>query len=247
MRHLTIEGSYNVRDLGGLVTHDGYTTRWQTLIRAGNLDKVSAAGCQYVMDYGVRTVIDLRDEWEIEAYPNVFASVSGIHYANIPLIGDRYSQDEAWTTASEGYTHLHELYAYYLDNCQPQIAAIVRALTASSGGTIFHCYAGKDRTGLIAALVLGSVGTAEDAIAEDYSQTGDQIVSLVTEWRAYAAAREYDMAKFEQDVSAAPQTMLDTLRYLTTRYGGVVPYLLSSGVTEAELTSLRQRLVAIDE
>lgn len=243
MRQLTIEGSYNVRDLGGLPTADGQVTRWKTLIRAGNLDQVTAGGCQYVTDYGVQTVIDLRDEWEVESYPNVFAKMDGVRYANLPLIGDRCSQDETWKAASEGYTHLHELYAYYLDTCQPQIGAIIGEVAAGSGGTIFHCYAGKDRTGLIAALVLGAVGVTDEAIAEDYAQTNAQIRHLVAEWRAYAVQHERNMADFERDAASDPQTILDTLAYLTTRYGGVIPYLVTSGVRESQLAGLRRRLV----
>ncbi len=245
MRHLPIDGTYNVRDLGGLPTTDGHVTRWQTFIRAGNLDKVSAAGCQYLTTYGVTTIIDLRDEWEVESYPNVFAHVARVHYANLPLIGDRYAQDETWKAASERYTHLHELYAYYLDNCQPQIASIIGALSASSSCTIFHCYAGKDRTGLIAALVLGAVGVSADTIAADYALTGEQITHLVTEWRAYAIQHNRDLAALERDAAANPQTMLDTLAYLTTRYGGVRPYLLACGVTEEQIMMLKRRLVEI--
>lgn len=243
MRHLTIDGSYNVRDLGGLPTADGHITCWKTFIRAGNLDKVSAAGCQYLTTYGVTTVIDLRDEWEVESYPNVFAQIAGVHYANLPLIGSRCAQDETWKAASERYTHLHELYAYYLDTCQPQIASIISAVAGSSGGTIFHCYAGKDRTGLIAALVLGAVGVSASDIAADYALTGEHITHLVAEWRAYAIQHNRDLAALERDAASHPQTMLDTLAHLTTRYGGVRPYLLSCGVTDTQLEALRQRFV----
>src|SRR4051794_18617227 len=128
MRNLTVEGAYNVRDMGGYPTTDGHSTRWNIFIRAGNLDKVSPDGCQYLNDYGLKTVIDLRDEWEVGKYPNVLAHAENMHYVNLPLIGNRLSQDEGWKSASEKHQHLHEHYTYYLDHCQPQIAAIFSAM-----------------------------------------------------------------------------------------------------------------------
>ncbi len=243
MRNLSIEGSYNVRDLGGYATGDGQSTRWHTFIRAGNLDKVSAAGSKQLIDYGVKTIIDLRDEWEVESYPNVFAQASDVQYINLPLIGNRLSWDENWKAASEKYSQLHELYSTYLDECQPQIGAIMAAIAESTAGTVFHCHAGKDRTGLIAALVLGAVGVADEAIAADYAQTNDQIAPLVAEWRSYALKHNRDMADFERDSASAPQTMIDTLSHLRARYGGVTAYLAGCGVTEGQLKQLHSGFV----
>src|SRR5689334_13916500 len=69
---LDIEGGYNIRDLGGYPTKDGRTTQPHRLIRSGNLDKMSARGQQQLIDYGVKTIIDVRDEWEAQHFPNPF-------------------------------------------------------------------------------------------------------------------------------------------------------------------------------
>lgn len=245
MRNLTVEGSYNVRDLGGYATADGQQTRWKVLIRAGNLDKVTQAGCQYLINYGVKTVIDLRDEWEVEDFPNVFAQVERVRYVNIPLIGDALSRDEVWRLASENFARLDEFYIYYLEHCQQQIANIVGAIAESGGGTVFHCYAGKDRTGLIAALVLGVVGVSPEDIAEDYAQTSQHIPHLVTAWRNYAVNNGHDMRHFERDSGSTTETMVNTLNYLNKRYGGVSEYLLGCGVSVEQLAELRRRFVEL--
>jgi protein-tyrosine phosphatase len=246
MRNLIVEGSYNVRDLGGYATADGHHTRWKVLIRAGNLDKVSAAGCQYLTDYGVKIVIDLRDEWEVEDFPNVFAQVEQVRYVHIPLIGDQLLRDEAWKLTSEKFSRLDEFYIYYLEHCQRQIAQIMGVFAESSGGTVFHCYAGKDRTGLIAALVLGAVGVSIDDIADDYAQTSQHIPHLVAQWRDYAVKNGHDMQHFERDAGSIPDTMMNTLHYLTERYGGIREYLVSCGVTDGQLAELRGRFVEAD-
>ncbi len=246
MRNLNVEGSCNVRDLGGYLTQDGHSTRQKVFIRSGGMDKVTAEGCQTVRDYGIKTIIDLRDEWEAKDFPNVFAQASEIKYVNLPLIGNRFSQDEAWKAASETYSHLYELYAYYLEQCKPQIATIIGAAAAGTGGTIIQCYAGKDRTGLIAALVLGAVGVAPDDIVDDYAQSGLQIAHLVAERRLYAVENGRNMQNFERDMASEPQTMTNTIHYLNERYGGVRDYLMRCGVTDSQFGELRRRFVEVD-
>ena len=243
MRNLTVEGSYNVRDLGGYPTEDGQCTRWNIFIRAGNLSDVSPEGCQYLNDYGVKTIIDLRDEWEVQSFPNVLAQAEHIQYVNLPLIGNHLSQDESWKAASNQYSQLHELYVYYLEHCQTQVAAIIGAVAESTTGTLFHCYAGKDRTGLIAALILGAVGVTAEVIADDYALTSQQITPLIERLRVNAAEHGRNMQHFERDMASVPQTMLDTLDHLNRRYGGVKDYLAACGVTDQQLVRLRERFV----
>jgi protein-tyrosine phosphatase len=242
-RNLTVEGSCNVRDLGGYPTDDGHITRWKVFVRAGDMGNVSVEGCLLLTDYGIKTIIDLRDEWEVDSFPNVLAQAEAIQYVNLPLIGNRLSQDESWKSESATYDYLHELYVYYLDHCQPQIAAIIGAVAKSTSGTIFHCYAGKDRTGLIAALVLGAVGVPSEMIAEDYAQTRQHISPLVERLRVNAAEHGRNMQHFERDMASLPETMIETLAYLDSRYGGVQSYLTTCGVSAAQIKLLSEKFV----
>ena len=243
MRHLTVEGSYNVRDLGGYPTQDGHHTRWRVFIRAGNLDKVSPTGCQQLLDFGLKTIIDLRDEWEAQNFPDVFAHSTTVQYLNLPLIGNSLSRDELWKTTTQTYTLLHELYVTYLDHCQSQVGAIIAAVAESAPATLVHCHAGKDRTGLVAALLLGAVGVPIPFIAQDYAETRLQIAPLVAQWREDALRQGQDMQHFERDVAARSETMIPTLNHLQEHYGGVTNYLLHCGVSYLQLAQLLTRLV----
>lgn len=243
IRNLTIVGNYNVRDLGGCPTEDGHSTKWKVFVRAGDMSKVSNEGYLRLTDYGIKTLIDLRDEWEVETYPNVWVQATDIRYINLPLIGNRFSQDKDWTSASEKYDHLHELYMYYLDHCQAQIATIVGAMAESAHGTLFHCYMGKDRTGLIAGLLLGAVGVPINVIADDYAQTSQHYTALVAEWRLKAMERGDNLETFDRDVASSPQTMLHTLGYVNMRYGGVTNYLHNCGVTIDQIRELHRNFV----
>jgi protein-tyrosine phosphatase len=242
-RHLILEGGFNIRDLGDYSTEDGRLTQWKTLVRAGNLDQLSATGQQQLLDYGVKTIIDLRDEWEVESYPNPFAQNPAVRYMNLPLIGDAIAESDAWKAEKGNYSETHELYARYLAHCQVQIGTIIKAIAESSSTTVIHCHAGKDRTGIVAALVLAAVGVPSVVIAADYALSETQIEHLREQWRAYAIERGQDMDRFERIHSAKPHTMLTMLSILKERYGSITSYLAMCGVSQSQLDQLRERLV----
>jgi protein-tyrosine phosphatase len=238
--NLQFEGGYNLRDLGDIPTGQGQLTRKGVFIRSGNLDKLSISAQEQLIQYGVKTVIDLRNEWECRNYPNVFAQSNQVQYRNLPLIGDLLNDDEDFKAQTENYSNLHEIYRVYLDTCQAQIGAIIGAIAESPATTVFHCYAGKDRTGIIAALLLALVEVDDALIAIDYAETNQQIAHLVEEWRTYAIKNQRDLAKLERDANAAPETILDSLSYVRENYGSVWEYLQVCGVSNSQLTQLRE-------
>lgn len=239
-RHIEVEGGFNIRDLGGYPTQDGRVTRWHTLIRSGGLDRITPAGQQRLIDYGVKTVIDLRDDLEIHDYPDVFAHVDnaiGVGSVNLPLSRDGFA-------SSSTYTHLGELYVQYLSAFQDNIAKIVAAISAGEPAVLFHCAVGKDRTGLISALLLDLVGVPEQIIADDYAMTTQHIAPVVAQWRANARQNGHDLDRFERDVASEADSMLYLLNILDTKYGGAASYLRSCGVTDEQLLHLQTRLLA---
>src|SRR4051794_21580399 len=96
MLRLSIEGGYNIRDLGGYPTQCGRVTQPGILIRAGNLDQVTPHGAQQLLALGARAIVDIRDEWETEQFPDVFARSAAVKYANLPFLGARLSATERW-------------------------------------------------------------------------------------------------------------------------------------------------------
>lgn len=244
MRKLDIKGTYNVRDVGGMLTKDGATLQEKVLIRSGNLDKLPEASQKKLLDYGVRTVIDVRDEWEDASYPNVFQDSDDVIYHNLPLIGDALVNDAIWYEKTHDYTELHTLYNRYVDDCKQQIGQIVSAFAQAEDAVVIHCYAGKDRTGIVIALILALVGVGDADIASDYAESSKHITHLVDEWRAYAVSKEADMAQFERDNACAPGTILAMLAYIRETYGSVQNYLLGCGVSNDALARLRHKLIA---
>jgi len=238
-RHLAIKGTYNVRDLGGYATKDGSRTRWGTLLRSDKLYHLPPASRQALMDVGIHTVLDLRYSIEMEAEPDDFAGSPVIHYLPMPLY--ELNGDGTLPTVPD---NLEEMYCMILDHRQEQIVKIFRALFAPGAlPGLFHCTAGKDRTGLISALILGAMGVPEETIVADYALSGQYLNHLLDQLRKQAKQMGYDTAWYDRLLMCEPETMRRTLEHLAKHYENVPAYLLKAGLTQAELDQYRHALV----
>jgi protein-tyrosine phosphatase len=245
-RLFELETIPNLRELGGYATEDGYMTRWGVLLRSANLDKASPADQSHLIAYGVNHILDLRDPWEQANYPNAFTSHADVLYQNVPFVGDAILKDDASQQYMEEAPQLSDTYWLMLTTCQSQIKSIVEVIANRQVGcSLIHCVVGKDRTGIIVALVLAAVGVPETTIVEDYALTESQIAPVKTRLLREAADSGRDLARLERDISAYPQTLLDIWNNLKQDYGGAVGYLKAIGVTDQTLQQLRERLLDI--
>jgi protein-tyrosine phosphatase len=223
--------SYNVRDLGGYPTADGGQTRWHVLLRAGNLDRLTVSSQQTLLSFGLASVIDLRDRSEVARYPDVFAGSGEVVYLNLPIVR---VDSQVWRA------ELTQRYLLMVRECRAEIRSIVQAIALSSFPLIIHCTAGKDRTGLIVALILAMLGVPADVIAADYAMSEPCLMLFFAKVRCVLQGQGADLVRFDRDSRAAPETILRVLRYVELRYGGVDGYLCLPPPLEQRL---RQRLV----
>src|SRR5574340_1108294 len=193
-RHLDLEGSDNTRDLGGYPLPTG-STRWKTFLRADNRDRLSPASQQTLLEYGLTTVIDLREPPELVHWPDVFARRSEVHYLNIPFM----RQAEILQRTRELETR-EAIYAYQLDTCGGSIRPIMEALAGAEGCALFHCLGGKDRTGIIAALLLALAGVAPGVIVHDYVLTAHYMEKNFAFLRETARKNGSDLKRLEVDL-----------------------------------------------
>ncbi len=241
-RHLDWEGCYNVRDLGGMPTDEGGETRWSAVIRSDILERLTAMGWHSLLDYGVRTVIDLRGEEEAVKYPYEMGGgvvdVSCVTYRNMPL--EHY------------YTHVGEMikaaetrgevYRIVLDHYQDLVAEVIRAIgNAEPGAVVIHCHAGKDRTGTISMLLLGLAGVSRELIAADYAMSQERLWPLYEKIVEEAGGEENVGFWLKPTVTEA--MMLGVLDHLEEKYGGVVGYLKEAGMDEDEIDMVKRRMV----
>jgi protein-tyrosine phosphatase len=241
-RLIALTGARNVRDLGGYPAGNGGLTRWRSVLRGDALHALSAADIEALIAYGVTTVIDLRNPQELAQEANPFTEDARVRYDNVPLFSALAPVEMMAAQLSD--FDMGDRYCQALDNCQPAIAKVLTTIAhAPDGIVLFHCSAGKDRTGIIAALMLAQAGVDDAVIIEDYALTGSIFAPLLAGFHARAIARGIPSRLAEVILASAPHSMARTLGHLAKRYGGVGAYLAQMGLGQSEITSLERRLV----
>ncbi|MBA8840893.1 tyrosine-protein phosphatase [Ochrobactrum sp. RH2CCR150] len=236
-RHIPVVGTFNIRDLGGYTGLDG-ETQWRRMFRADGLHRLDAAGMALLVDEGVTTVIDLRHDRELVSQPDPFYVNPTVAYHNVSLF------EALIPEPGEKGDVLYDLYIKALNHRPVEIVRVLTLIAeAPQGIVLFHCTAGKDRTGIIAALLLALAGVSADLIVEDYALTGPMIAPMIDDILAHAALQGTDLESFRPLLAAEPRTMADTISYIDRHYGSATDYLAKSGLRPDTAELLRHRLM----
>jgi protein-tyrosine phosphatase len=220
----------NARDVGGLPTADGRRIRPGALIRTDSLVNLTPAGVAAVRAYGVRTILDVRSDNELDAQ-HPFAGDPA--YRRLPFI----DHDRDGERDRDSERTLADLYRGSINRNGRTVAALVTAIaSAPPGGVAVHCHAGADRTGMLVALVLDTLGVDRDAIVRDYRRTHECLDAGPAEPTVVAAPASVPPP-------AVDDTMPRTLDHLDAGWGGSAGYLRANGVTEQTLAALADRLL----
>jgi protein-tyrosine phosphatase len=233
-RVLDFPGLLNARDLGGYPTVDGSRTRWHSLLRADDVAQLTRDGVRALKDFGVETVIDLRWSEEVAANPGPIAHrLRHIRHLQLPLL---FGTENEWRTRSADCPK-EEWKCMVLDRARDGIREVMRAIArAPPGPLLFHCVAGKDRTGVIAALLLALADVVPDAIASDYAASSRHLRDGYL--RRYA---HLDAAHVLESVRCPEEGVYRMLEHLAA-FGGLREYLGAIGLTADEIARLRARL-----
>jgi protein-tyrosine phosphatase len=234
-RRLDFSGLLNARDLGGYPTVDGHETRWRSLLRSDDLAQLTLGGLQAFASYGIETVVDLRWPDEVVASPTpVTRAFKHIRYEQVSLLTatpDEWRARRADSTAKELWNRA------MLEHVRAELKHVLRIIaTASQGPLLFHCIAGKDRTGLIAALMLALADVVPEAIAFDYVASTENLRAAYLQ--RYADA---DPAAIIDAVQCPEEGIHNMLAYLE-EFGGTRAYLEDIGMDREDIARLRARL-----
>lgn len=243
-RHLTLEGVDNIRDLGGLHLADGRRTRFGLLLRSSAVHEVTGADAmQLARQRGVRLVIDLRSPAEIDRTGRGLISRHIAAYVNLPILASGELSARTLVDASHGSMLGH--YLAYLENSHAQFVFAVRLLANSAHlPALFHCAAGKDRTGTLAALLLDALGVKHDEIIADYALTRERMPSLIERLRRDAFHRRTLDKVPAYALDADPATMAELLNHLRHYHGGAAAWLQAHGLEVDVIDKLRNSLLA---
>jgi protein-tyrosine phosphatase len=190
-------------------------------------------------DLGIRTVVDLRSGHEVEQSRfDVDAHPVGFHH--FPFI-DQLPDVEQWDRRPG---LLGAQYKEMLDDAAPQIIGALEVLTApGSRPAVFHCTAGKDRTGLLSALVLSLLGVPEETVVADYALSGEAMERLRAKLKVKYPDSKDTISDIDEVFSANPANMVELFAYLRERYGSVTEYAVTVGVPDEVVARLREELL----
>jgi protein-tyrosine phosphatase len=246
-RDLRWDGCLNVRDLGGLSTEDGGETLFGRVVRADSLRQLSDAGWEAVVDYGIRTVIDLRGDHERDEDPPAELPVEVLHVPFMEADEREWEEVEleievVKARARDTATRTRDVYVIFLERFGENAAAGVRAVArAPEGGVAVHCAGGKDRTGLLAAFLLHLAGVDIEQIAADYALSEERLMPRSEAWLA-AAETEAERAEIRHISRTPAEVIVGVFEELQRRYGSVEAYLRSAGLDDDDLALARARL-----
>lgn len=243
-RALVLEGLLNVRDVGGLATPAGRRVRRGRLVRSDNLSGLTDAGAvTLVRDLSPALVLDLRTDAECAREGRGLSEVEQVRYVNLPL------QPKAALTpeqAAQGLaTNLYEDYVLQVRDNGVQLLAGL-ALLAEDGAlpAVVHCTAGKDRTGVLVALLLDLLGVDREAVIADYAETTANMPGILARIRASPFFRSNGLAAAPDWIfSSEPATMRDFLAFMDLELGGTTQWAMSSGLPADTVQRLRDRLL----
>ncbi len=232
-RDLSWDGCLNARDLGGLQTADGRTTRFGAVVRADTPDGLTDAGWKSLSAHGVRTIVDLRDASERRSDP----PAGTVDIIRIPVLefGDKaFWTGWRWLEVRDMPGFYGAILARWPDRFARAVSAVARA---RPGGVVVHCMVGRDRTGLVTAFLLTLAGVPREEILADYALSAARLQPRYDAWLEAAEDEEARLRLRRENVSepAFLEAALDGL--------DVEDYLLAGGATHEDLAAVRQRLV----
>jgi protein-tyrosine phosphatase len=246
-RALLLEAAHNVRDLGGYTIADGRTIAWGRLWRADGLGRLTAADLAALSPLHLATIIDLRTAAEIETAGRFPYERHPVDLVHLPVVDVTWVHEDLPSFDHHDDPEVEFLawaYADMLADGGPRFGDALRHLARPGVlPAMFHCAAGKDRTGLLAALALAGLGVDDDVIAADYALTAVAMVRM----RAFWAAQSPEAAARIEEVpsvllAARPEAMVRTLAALRDVHGSIEAYLANVGVDAATVAALADAL-----
>jgi protein-tyrosine phosphatase len=244
-RQVNFESIYNFRDLGGYHTTEGNKVAWRKLFRSGNLNSMTGNDFHRLKEeLGLSSVLDLRSNFEIEQQGIGLLSNSDIKYYNISLISDG-GDEEANRRRYQGLSDMGELYTKLTrqkDFGQLIIESLEIIAESTNHPLVFHCSAGKDRTGILAAIILSILRVADEDIVNDYCLSAPYSEILFNRVKIETRASEEVKSLPDYFWKVAPKSMLLLLTMLKQEYGSVREYLKVQGANDSLFKRLEKVL-----
>jgi protein-tyrosine phosphatase len=243
-RTLDWDGCSNVRDLGGIPLPGGRETRSGVLVRADNIRKLTDDGWQALSEHGIERIVDLRWLEELAADPSRQVGIEVVHVSLLGVLDPDFSDDiDDYIAADDPAGYWGSANIAILERHREGIGAAIAAIADANGPVVFHCAGGKDRTGLVSALLLRNAGVAIEDVARDYALTFEMLQRAPRSW-ADEAPDEETRRRRTFMLNCPPEAMQRALEHVEREYDDVAGYLRSCGLDDGRIERLRDRLAA---
>jgi protein-tyrosine phosphatase len=240
-RRIPLEGCFNFRDLGGYPGEGGRQVRWRQVFRSDALHHLTARDVARLQDeIGIGHIVDLRSTAELEAEGRGLLENSPARFHHLPLYDGSASEGRERAASLS----LADRYVLMADFARKPIARVLETLAASDAPAVYHCAAGKDRTGMISAILLGVLGVPDEIIVADYAASREQLDAIVDRLMAAEGYQAMLEALPPDTLHAVPETMVSLLRQLRDRYGSIEGYVREAGAAPETGRRLRARFLA---
>ena len=236
-RFFELQGAYNVRDIGGYETKDGKETAMGAFLRADDLTDLTEEDIAKLKNAGVALEVDLRSKQEVKSKPSPLENADWLTYENISMLDGANSG----LIDNLSPTSMADVYFWLLDNAQGAFAEEMQLFAETEGVRLFHCTAGKDRTGVTAMLLLNLAGVSDEDILEDYALS--EVYSAENIKRQKESLRKIGMNPPDFMFRSDPVDMKKAMVYMREHYGEAEDYLLKIGVSEETIEKLKYILV----
>ena len=231
-RLLQLDSISNIRDLGGYETNTGSCTKPKRFLRSAVMSTISDEDLAAIYDYGVRVVVDLRSDKEVETEPNRMRDYKDVKYHQVNLLNAG-----SVNVAPKHYSDMGDMYVNVIEDNKAQFKELFELFDQYDEECIvFHCSAGKDRTGMTAAMLLDLAGVADADIVQDYSETFENNKAI------NAMLLELVSSERRHFLLSEPEYMERFLKFVKDNYGSVREYLLSIGIEAAAIDRLQEKL-----
>ena len=247
-RVVPLEGVQNFRDIGGYRTSDGRRVKWGLIFRSAELSHLTSADLSLVRELDIRTIHDLRSVTERQSEPTAWTGPDAPRVVSHDYVMDMAAMGALFRgalTADKAKDAFAALYPSMLDQQKPQETALFASLLEGEGSTLYHCTAGKDRTGLATALILSALGVPRETILYDYELSNRHYSGGLGARDGATSSTNPALAQLPQEVIAVfmgveARYLREVFTRIDSEYGSVEAYLdLELGVDAADIQRLK--------
>jgi len=242
-RTIPLRGCFNFRDLGGYPAADGRSVVWRRLFRSDGLHHLTPEDVALLRgEIGLGEIIDLRSSGELRADGRGALAAEPIRFHHLPLF-DRETDRRTHPDYDPDTVTLADRYYFLAELAKDALRQVLVVLAEADAAAVYHCAAGKDRTGIVSAIVLSILGVPDEIIVADYAASRENLDAIIERLLSSKGYRGMLEALPPDTMHADPETMISFLARLTAQYGSMRAYAVDAGVPEEQIEKLRARLL----